>query len=279
MIPSVSNIAWSVEDRLNSYAVLENAGVEGLEIAPGLFFSASKDPFNPDASTARTALGEITAHGLSLVSMQSLLFGVPGASLLGSSDERAALERGMIRAIELGGRFGIPNLVFGSPAQRRIPDGMCEEQSWSEAADTFRRLGDKAVREGCVIAIESNPEIYGTNFLTTLEQAEAFVTMVDHPGITLILDLGAMHINGTIDTVAGRVNNFARKLSHVHVSEPQLAPAPKDVSTLGPILSALVSSGYSRAVSIEMKQHEGGLEILRSCVDALLSGMPAREGA
>lgn len=274
MILSVSNIAWAPEERLAAYDLMAEAELAGLEIAPGLFFDAADDPFAPDAVTARSALAEIAARGLSLVSMQALLYGVQGAALLGMPDERAAFERGMRRAIDLAARFGIPNMVFGSPGQRRIPEGMDESSAWAQAAETFRRLGDRAAAAGTSIAVEANPAVYGTNFLTTLEEAETFIMQVDHPAVTLILDLGTMHMNGVFDTVATRVGSLKPRLTHVHVSEPQLAPAPDDATDLAPLLSALENAGYMRAVSIEMKRPEGGLAVLRDRVAALVRAAP-----
>lgn len=270
MILAASNIAWAPDERLAAYDIMAAAGLTGLEIAPGLFFNGAEDPFVPDAATAEVALAEIAERGLSLVSMQSLLFGVQGADLLGGAEARAALERGMIRAIDLAARFGIPNLVFGSPGQRRIPEGMDRDDAWTEAAEIFRRLGDMAGAAGTAISVESNPAAYGTNFLTTLEEAQAFVAQVDHPAITLILDLGAMHMNGAFDSVAGRAAALAPRLSHVHVSEPQLAPAPDDATDLAPVIAALAEGGYDRAVSIEMKRADTGVEALEGRVAALV---------
>lgn len=275
MILSVSNIAWEWEERLEAYDLLSEAGFSGLEIAPRLFFGAAEDPFAPDAASARTALDEIAARGLSLVSMQSLLFGMQGAALFGDSDGRAAFIRGIDRAIDLAGRFGIPNLVFGSPRQRRVPDGMAAPEARELAAETFRRLADRASFAGTVIAMEANPSDYGANFLTTLEEAEAFVAQVDHPAVTLILDLGAMHLNGTFGTLPARAGALAPRLTHVHVSEPHLAPAPDDATDLGPVLSALRRAGYDRALSIEMKRPEGGLAVLGARLAALTRAIAA----
>ena len=52
MILSVSNIAWAPAERLEAYDLLAEAGLTGLEIAPGLFFDAAEDAFAPDAATA-----------------------------------------------------------------------------------------------------------------------------------------------------------------------------------------------------------------------------------
>lgn len=269
MILSVSNIAWAPEERLDAYDLLANAGVQGLEIAPGLFFQTATDPFAPDVDTVRAELDEITARGLSLVSMQSLLFGVKGASLFSDVDARSIFISSIERSIDLAGRLCIPNLVFGSPGQRRIPYDVASSDAWALATETFRRLGDRAATAGTVIAIEANPVAYGTNFLTTLDEAEAFVTMVDHPAVTIILDLGATHLSGDFGTLPDRVGLLAPQLTHVHVSEPYLAPAPDDATNIVPVLAALRSAGYNRALSIEMKRPKGGLTVLQERIVAL----------
>lgn len=270
MILSLSNIAWAPQERHDAYDLMADAGLTGLEIAPGLFFAGAEDAFDPDATTADAAFAEIAARGLSLVSMQSLLFGVEGAALLGAADARATFEIGMMRAIKLAGRFHIPNLVFGSPGQRGIPEGMPTDVALAQAVETFRRLGDLAAHAGTVIAIETSPAIYGTNFLNTLEETEAFLAQVNHPAVTLILDLGAMHINGDFDTVAARIGTLSAQLTHVHVSEPHLAPAPAPSTDLKPVLQALRAVGYGQAISIEMKRPKGGLETLRDRVSGLV---------
>lgn len=276
---AVSNIAWSPDERLDAYGVLERAGFTGLEIAPGIFFHEADDPFVPDEASARKALSEIRAAGLSLVSMQSLLFGVEGAALFEGAEPRAAFERGMIRAIELAGRFGIPNCVFGSPKQRIVPDGMDMNRALDEAAEVFNRLGDVAAREGTKVTIEANPAVYGTNFLTHLSDALTFVERVDHPAIAAILDLGAMHINGEFEEVAGRVPALIPRLNHVHVSEPQLAPAPAETTDLSPVLQALAAHGYDKAVSIEMKRPGGGIAEVEAAVKRLRAAIDNREAA
>lgn len=275
----MSNIAWSPAERLEAYAILAAAGITGLEIAPGLFFHAAEDPFVPSAAVAEAALAEAAEAGLTLVSMQSLLFGVTGAGLFDGLEARAAFITGMTRAIRLAGRFGIPNLVFGSPAQRRVPAGMAMADALGEGAAVFRQLGDLAAAEGTRITIEANPAAYGTNFCNTLEEAEAFAALVDHPAVALILDLGAMHMNGSFASVPARLPVLAPRLNHVHVSEPDLAPAPADAAALVPVLHGLRACGYVKAVSIEMKRAPEGLAAVRGAVARLAQAHHTTEAA
>lgn len=268
---AISNIAWMPDERGAVYDAMAEVGVTGLEIAPSLFFHAAEDPFLPSRDLAQAALAEIADRGLTLVSMQSLLFGVSGAGLFDGTEARANLARGMERAIALAGRFGIPNLVFGSPGQRRVPEGLPMNQSLDQAAEVFRSFAAAAQSAGTKIAIEASPAAYGTNFLNTLDEAVDFVARVDHPAVVFILDLGAMHMNGDFATTAARIPALLPRLNHVHVSEPNLAPAPHDAAALTPVLEALRMAAYYKSVSIEMKRPPEGVAGVRAALDRLVT--------
>lgn len=270
MIFAASNIAWRPEERHEAYAAMAELGFSGLEIAPGMFFHDSVDAFNPSPADLRRALGEVASEGLRLVSMQSILFAVEGAEVFGDHSAQDRFRNGMQQAIDLAGRCGIPNLVFGSPAQRRIPAGRAPGEAVAEAVDTFRSIGERAATSGVVIAIEANPAVYGTNFLNTLNEAVDFVLEVSHPAIRLVLDLGAQAMNGEASVTAARVPDIIRLLNHVHVSEARLAPAPADPEGLAQILAALSSASYDGAVSIEMKRPNGGIAETRRCFEAFV---------
>lgn len=250
---AVSNIAWRPEERLSAYATLAEHDVHGLEIAPGLLFDGAEDVFVPDAALAHDRMAEIADAGLTLVSMQSLLFGVEGAALFESHAALARLINGMKRAIDLAGRFEVPNLVFGSPKQRVIPETMPRAQATEHAAAVFEQLGDYAAEAGTVIAIEANPAEYGTNFLTEAEAVAEFVQQVQHPAVRMIFDVGAMHLNRAFDQSGDFIIEQSEILSHVHISEPFLEPAPASAEDAATVLKALAAARYDHWISIEMK--------------------------
>lgn len=269
---AVSNIAWAPSDRDAAYAILKAAGVRGLEIAPGLFFDGADDAFAPTETEAAPRLEAMRRAGLELVSMQSLLFGVEGAALFEGERGLERLRAGMDRAIGLAGRFGIPNLVFGSPRQRNIPDGLDRAEAERLAVETFRGFGDRAAEAGTRISVEPNPAAYGTNFLNRIAEAEAFVRRVDHPAVTLIVDVGALHMNGDfgdIEAIAARTRGL---VSHVHISEPELAPSPADAGQAARVMRAMTGAGYDGWFSIEMKTPpEPRLEALEQSVARLVA--------
>jgi len=264
---AVSNIAWSPRDRLAAYGVLERHGIAGLEIAPGLFLDGADDPFRPDTATLARARSEIADAGLRLVSMQSLLFGVGGAALFGPPEAQGRLRYGMLRAIGLAETLEIPNLVFGSPKQRVIPDGMSAARAQDEAAELFGVLGDAAAAAGTRIAVEFNPAAYGTNFPN---EADGSL------GVTLNFDIGAMHMNAGFDRIDTLIPDAIDCISHVHVSEPNLAPAPARGEDARHVFEVLRAAGYAAWVSLEMATPEGGLATLETHVERLAAA--ARNG-
>ena len=269
---AVSNIAWPAVQRREAYALLAANGITGLEIAPGLLFSEAEDAFEPTPAEAEAAMAEVRDAGLELVSMQSLLFGVEGAALFGDAAARERLEQAMRRAIALAERFAIPNLVFGSPRQRVVPDGMSDGDAQALAADVFRRLGDAAFAAGCRIAVEPNPAAYGTNFLNRAAEALGFVEAVAHPAVSLNFDVGALHMNGDFEQVEDLAARAGGSISHVHFSEPQLAPAPARIEEAERVFAAVSRTGYDGWYSIEMiAQPEAPLAALEQGIGRLLA--------
>lgn len=271
---AMSNIGWAPQDARAAYDRMRAHGFTGLEIAPGLTFPGEADAFAPSEDAVAHFRADLSEFGLSVVSMQSLLFGVSGAQLFGSAEELARLEAGLDRAVVLAGRLGIPNLVFGSPGNRAYPQGMAEADAVAHAVDVFCRLGDRALAAGTRIAVEPNPAAYGTNFLTTVAAAADFVVAVDHPAISLNYDMGALFMNEEEGEAAALYARAAGKVSHVHISEPQLAPAPASADRLAAIAAGLLAQGYDRWFSIEMRcPAENALAVIGGCLERTAAAM------
>ncbi len=270
---SVSNIAWTHGERLPAYALLQQAGITGLEIAPGILFAGEPDVFDPAREVARRALQEIAAAGLHLTSMQAVLYGVEGAALFGTAEERARFDQAMRRAIAFAGRFGIPNLVFGAPRQRVVPQDMPQAMAWDLALDRFGAWAKAAQATGTTLSVEANPAAYGTNFLNTLGETLDFVNRLAEPAVRVVLDTGAVCMTQEAFDLAA----LAPRLGHVHLSEPYLAPAPAEVAPTAALLQGLAQAGYQGAVSIEMKRDAAGLAALEGRLSVLAAAQAGLE--
>lgn len=239
---AASNIGWSRADDARVLARMAELGFSGLEVAPTRVFE--DEPYSRKAGFAKWAADVEAEHGLSVCSMQSIWRGRAESIFDGEGAAALLAYTGEACAFAEAGHVG--NLVFGCPGNRSVPQG----RGGSEAAPFIEACGSLAAASGAVFALEANPPMYGTNFLnTTTEVADFLDAMGEAPGLGLNLDVGAMVCAGEGADVAERV---FRHISHVHVSEPGLAPV--EARRLHRELRAVLEDyGYDGYVSLEMR--------------------------
>lgn len=214
---SISNIGWTEKDDQTVYALMKGLGFTGLEIAPTRIFP--DDPYGDLGAARAWSERLLREHGFTVPSMQSIWYG-RSEKIFGSKEERQVLIEHTKKAVDLAKAIGCGNLVFGCPRNRSIREG----RDTGDAVRFFREIGAYAHARHCVIAIEANPPIYGTNFLNTTAGALEFIEKVDHEGILLNLDVGAMIENGESVSL---LKGYERYIRHVHISEPGLRPIQK----------------------------------------------------
>lgn len=238
---AASNIGWAAGQDEQVWQWLAELGYQGLEIAPTRVFP--QDPYDHLPGAALFAGVMQQKYGLCIPSMQSIWFGQAGSIF--DAQQARQLADYTAAALEFAYACHCPSLVFGCPRNRNIPAG----HTAAEADGFFAELAYLAARRGAVIALEANPPMYSTNFLNTTREAFALAKRLDRPGIGVNLDMGAMLANGE------RPSDFAADMqwvSHVHISEPGLAPiVPRPQhKELALLLGAV---GYKGFVSVEMK--------------------------
>ncbi len=216
---AISNIAWLYEQRHEVYTLMQQYGYTGLEIAPALFQGVSEQPYSQPQHVVDAALAELSDYDLKLVSMQALHFGETGMALFETAAQREKLLSFTKQAIDFAGRLGIPNLVFGSPKLRNIPEGMSPSQVDDIALPFFQELARHAQDCSCVIGLEPNAADYGTNFMNTTEQVLGLLREVNHLGLRLNLDMGNLIANETPLSV---LTDAGPWISHTHFSLPML---------------------------------------------------------
>jgi sugar phosphate isomerase/epimerase len=143
--------------------------------------------------------------------------------------------------------------VMGSPAQRAIPDSMDRAEAEQLAVDVFRRIGDLCLEAKAKLALEPNAVAYGTNFLNTIGETLTFVQRVGHPAVSVNFDIGSLLMNGDMDAGGEYFAEAGPLVSHVHISEPNLAPAPQDVGRFETLARAILAHDYGGWFSIEMR--------------------------
>ncbi len=239
---SISNIAWSGESDSEIYTFLKENNISGLEIAPTRIFT--ENPYEK-LLEAKKFSEDLKSHfGLEIASMQSICFGI-NESIFGEIKDKKVILNYVKKAIDFAQIVGCNNLVFGSPKNRII--GENQEQI---AVDFFKELGDYAKLKNTILAIEPNPEIYGTNFLNTTKEAIDFVKNVGSEGLKINFDFGTFIYN---QENLKDIENDISMINHVHISEPYLNPILKREEHQS-LINILSTNNYDGYVSIEMKK-------------------------
>lgn len=244
---SVSNIAWSGQKDTEMYQYLKNMEFQGIEIAPTRIFE--NNPYDRIKEAGVFAENLYRSYNLEISSMQSIWYG-RSQELFGSVEERNELLDYTKKAILFANKIGCHNLVFGCPKNRNIK----KEDDYHIAVEFFGELGDFAKKNDTVLAMEANPVIYHTNFITETRQAFELVRQVDSEAFLVNLDLGTVIENKEDLNIVRENMHF---VNHIHISEPQLA-AIKKRGIHKELKQIIDESGYSKYVSVEMKS---GLEV------------------
>ena len=236
---SISNIAWDSCSNEEMYSLMRDTGYTGLEIAPTKFFPDHPYDHGKEFRMLCDELEE--RYAITVCSMQSILYGMD-QNLFDPEGSQQLLDY-LEKAAAFGGEAGGCNLVFGCPRNRIMPEGMTAE----DAVPFFEKAAEAAAGHGCVLALEANPPMYGTNFINTTEQAFDFAKLV--PGLKVNLDLGTViDRNDDLKTVKDNIS----LVNHIHISEPGLVPVQKR-ELHRELADVFRETDYSGYVSIEMK--------------------------
>jgi sugar phosphate isomerase/epimerase len=235
---------WSHADVCRAVAQL---GYQGVEIAP---FTLA--PRIGDVSAEQRAnLGRQAEDcGLQIIGLHWLLAKTEGFHL-NSADPtvrgRTAVYLGELARCcrDLGGDL----MVFGSPAQRRVPAGASREQAMDWAADTFRQAAPIFADCGVRLCLEPLSPAE-TDFLNTIDDALDLQRRIDHPSITLHLDVKAMSTETS--PIPALVRQHGGHAGHFHANDANRRGPGFGPTDFVPIFQALAASGYQGWVSVEV---------------------------
>lgn len=243
---AVSNIAWDTSEDEGIAKLLNQYGVNAIDVAPGKYFPEPVKATDEEIAFVKRWWAE---RGIEITGMQALLFGTAGLNVFGTPKAQDAMLQHLTAVCRIGSGLGATRLVFGSP-KNRDRNGLNDEQAIEIAIPFFRRLGDIARSYGVVVCLEPNPSCYGANFMTTSSETARIVEQVAHPAIQMQLDTGALTINGEdLETV---LRSSAILIGHIHASEPNMVPLGEGGADHATVAACLKQQLPKRIVSIEM---------------------------
>ncbi len=148
-----------------------------------------------------------------ICALQSLFFGVQGASLLKDEDSFVKLVRHHARLVDLAASAEVPFLIYGSPGTRA---GRIEGLAEADIHARIIQLADIAASKGVKLCFEVNSPKFGCEYLTTNAALLELLDVLAHPGLGLHLDVGQILEEG-IDVVPFVKANL-NELVHLHLS-------------------------------------------------------------
>lgn len=257
---SISNIAWDKTNDEEMYEYLSSSKFDGLEIAPTRIIE--ENPYFNIDKIKQFAQMLNKQYNLKISSMQSIWYGKK-ENIFKNEKEREELINYTKKAIDFASAINCKNLVFGCPKNRIIGD---VQKDYNVALDFFNKIGNYANSKGVIFAIEPNPVIYNTNFITTTPEAIELVKKLNNPGIKINLDIGTMiENNEDINILKDNIS----LINHIHISEPNLEFIKKR-KLHNDLIELLKENDYKGYISIEMK-NQNNIEQVKNIIDYVIT--------
>ncbi len=255
---AVSNIAWTSEEEPDVAKTLQELGIHHVEIAPTRVW---ENPTNVTDQEIQQYKDFWAKHDIEIVAFQSMLFPRPDLTIFDSPELRAQTQDHLAKFIALAGRVGAEVLVFGSPKNRIVPEGMPADKAWDIAKEFFGNLGNIAINAQTNFCIEPNAKEYNCNFVNTAAEGLKLVEEVDNLGFELHLDAAIMAMEH--DDPQSSIENAREHLRHFHISAPMLMPIEEAKVNHQTFADALRSINYQHFTSIEMRPGDDGTNVDR----------------
>jgi sugar phosphate isomerase/epimerase len=226
---------------------ISGLGYTGLEVAPFTWA-----PRITDVSTERRRelRRRAESHGIRIIGLHWLLAKTEGLHV--TSPDPAVRGRTAEYLVELARccrDLGGDLLIFGSPAQRRIPRGATHAQAADYAVDTFSRAMLTIADCGVRLCLEPLAPTE-TDFLTTCSEAVTLIDRINHPSCILHLDVKAMSADEA--PAPDLIRRHAARTGHFHANDPNRRGPGFGSTDFVPIFRALKQSGYQGWVSVEV---------------------------
>jgi sugar phosphate isomerase/epimerase len=223
------------------------AGYQGLEIAP---FTLAPLITEVTPEQRRKLRREAEANGIQIIGLHWLLAKTEGMQIT-SADERVRQKTAdyLIELARCCRDLGGELMVFGSPAQRRIPANATRAQATDFAVDTFCRALPRIAETGVKVCIEplAAPE---ADFINTCDEAVKILDLLGHPSVMLHQDVKAMSAEETL--IPELIHRFAPRLAHFHANDPNRRGPGFGNTDFVPIFRALHEVNYKGWVSVEV---------------------------
>lgn len=237
-------------------AFIAETGYTGIEVAPFTLAGSIEDV---SAETRAAMRQQAQDHGLEIIGLHWLLAKTEGLHLT-SADEsvRRATSDYLITLGDACADLGGDVMVFGSPFQRNLQEGVSREQAMHHAAEVFTNCLPRLADRGVKICMEPlTPK--ETDFINTCADAVELMDRVDQANFVLHQDVKAM-LGAESDPLPVLIDRHKEQTGHFHVNDTNLLGPGMGETDYVPIFRALLDAKYGGWVSVEVFDYSPGAE-------------------
>jgi len=227
--------------------IARQAGYTGVELAP---FTLGK-PAGEVTAAERTELRKAAdREGVEIVGIHWVLAQTTGLHI--NSPDPAVRERTVDYLIDLANLcadLGGSVMVFGSPKQRCLCEGVSKQQAWDLARETFRAIVPTLENRSITFCLEPLAPAE-TDFINTADEAARMIRDINSPSFQLLLDVKAM--SSEQKPIPQIIRDNRTILKHFHANDANMRGPGFGNTDFRPIAAALKEIGYRGWVSVEV---------------------------
>jgi sugar phosphate isomerase/epimerase len=253
---------WKLEE---TFAHAAKTGYDAVEIAP---FTVAKSVTDISAKERLQIRDAAAGAGIAISGIHWVLAQTEGLHLSHPDTViRERTSRYLCDLVDFCADLGGQIMVFGSPKQRSIPDGVTPRDAWVSATAAFRESVARAGNRAVTICLEplSSAE---TNFINTAAEAIQFVQQFDSPHFKILLDVKAMCAESK--PIPQIIRDSWPHFAYFHANDKNLKGPGFGNVDFKPIAGALKEVGYEGCVSVEVFNFDEGPETIAiKCLEYL----------
>jgi sugar phosphate isomerase/epimerase len=219
--------------------------ITGIEVAPCIVWG------NWENATVQRAIlyrKQLEDKGFSIPALQAIMYNTSISSIFDSTEQPKLLNH-LSHVAELAEALGAKTVIFGAPKLRQTDKSF--DIAIEETLSLFKNIAKIYHDHNAIFCVEPCGMNYGSNFVTSVKEAQELIKIIDSPGFGLHVDSGALYqANEQISDVN------IDKLSHYHISEPDLKDFNNMIVTHDYNLQYLKDNNYTNWCSVEMRNSE-----------------------
>lgn len=229
------------------FKIISKIGYNGIEIAP---FTLKDDVRKFTDNDAYFIRNLASSNGIEVVGTHWVLVSPPGLHLTHPDESiRIRTKEYLMEIVKFTARIGGKIVVFGSPKQRSVVEGMSREKAWNFAREALADCCTLAEKFDVYICIEPLSRDQ-TNFINTAEEAISMVKEVNSRNIKITLDVYSMSDESkSLDSIILSVGHL---LGHFHANDTNGRGPGQGDADYASIFRTLEKIKYNGYVSVEV---------------------------